>query len=158
MLAHRTAVLLGAGDDADDVVQNAFVKAFRKLRRFRAGSPFRPWLLAIVVNEVKNLHRSTRRRDGLAVRLAGHRVDVPDGPEDEALAAERHAALLDAVRALPDKDQMVVTCRYFLDLSEVETAEVLGWPRGSVKSRTSRALGRLRSNLVPRLDTEMSDG
>ncbi|MQA85497.1 MAG: sigma-70 family RNA polymerase sigma factor [Streptosporangiales bacterium] len=158
VLAHRTAVLLGAGDDADDMVQNAFVKAFRKLPAFRAGSSFRPWLLAIVVNETKNRHREKRRRDGLTVRLAARRLDVPDDPEDDVLAAERRAVLLDAVRALPDRDRMVVTCRYFLDLSEAETAEALGWPQDSVKSRTSRALARLRSSLVSRPGAEVSDG
>ncbi|HEV7897317.1 MAG TPA: sigma factor, partial [Planosporangium sp.] len=56
--AHRTAVLLGAGDDAEDAVQEAFVKAFRRLRLYRGDSPFRSWLLAIVANETRNLHRS----------------------------------------------------------------------------------------------------
>lgn len=157
MPAHRAAALLGAGDDAEDVIQDAFVKAFRKLRWFREGAPFRPWLLTIVVNETKNLHRSRQRRDDLALRLAGdHPVASPDGaPEEQALADERRTTLRDAVRALPDKDRMVVLCRYFLDLSEAETAEALGWPRGSVKSRTSRALGRLRSQLAP---VEVADG
>src|SRR6478752_10686773 len=61
-IAHRTAVLLGAGADADDVVQEAFVKAYRALGSLRDGAPFRPWLLRIVANETKNLHRSTGRR------------------------------------------------------------------------------------------------
>src|SRR5829696_9269130 len=61
-VAHRAAVLCGAGDDAEDVVQEAFVKAFRKLRTFRHGEPFKPWLLRIVVNEASNLRRSLRRR------------------------------------------------------------------------------------------------
>ena len=56
-VAHRTAVLLGAGSDADDVVQEAFVKAYRGLAGFRVGAPFRPWLLRIVANETKNLHQ-----------------------------------------------------------------------------------------------------
>ena len=70
-VAHRTAVLLGAGADAEDVVQDSFVKAFGALDRFRAGAPFRPWLLKIVVNETKNLHRGRRRRTG--GRAAGRR-------------------------------------------------------------------------------------
>ena len=52
--------------------------------------------------------------------------------------------LLAAVNALSEPDRLVVSCRYFLDLSEAETAEILGWPKGSVKSRLSRALVRLR--------------
>lgn len=144
--AHRAAFLFGAGEEADDIVQEAFVKAFRHLRRFRAGEPFGPWLLRIVSNETKNLVRSRQRRTGLAVRLAAGQVDRAAGPDpvEEVLADERRAALLDAVNALPERERRVVTCRYFLDLSEAETAQVLGCPRGSVKSRTFRALGRLR--------------
>jgi RNA polymerase sigma-70 factor, ECF subfamily len=136
--AHRTAVLLGAGDDAEDVLQEAFVK------------PFRSWLLAIVANETRNLHRSRRRRDGLVLRAAateGVPVEGPDLPADAALAAERRAALLDAVRHLDERDREVVVCRYLLDLSEAETAQTLGWPLGTVKSRTARALAKLRARL-----------
>ncbi len=64
------------------------------------------------------------------------------------LAAERRAGLIGAVNALPDRERQVLVCRYFLDLSEAETALVLGWPLGSVKSRTSRALKRLRGQFV----------
>ena len=71
------------------------------------------------------------------------------GPADEALAAERRAWLVAAMNALPDRERQVLVCRYFLDLSEAETAQVLAWPLGSVKSRTSRALNRLRGQLVP---------
>jgi RNA polymerase sigma factor (sigma-70 family) len=148
--AHRTAVLLGAGDDADDVLQEAFVKAFRRLPLYRGESPFRSWLLAIVANETRNLHRSRRRRDGLVLRAAAREaapVTGPDLPADAALAAERRAALLDAVRHLDDRDREVVVCRYLLDLSEAETAQTLGWPLGTVKSRTARALAKLRARL-----------
>src|SRR6266581_6544440 len=75
--AHRAAFLLGAGEEADDVVQEAFVKAFRHLSRFRAGEPFGPWLLRIVANETRNLTRSRRRRAALTLRLAGPDVTAP---------------------------------------------------------------------------------
>ena len=146
-VAHRAAVLCGAGDDAEDVVQEAFVKAFRKLRTFRHGEPFKPWLLRIVVNEASNLRRSLRRRRAVEWRAVPE--DRVDGPEDEVLTARRRDELLAAVRALPDRDQLVLSCRYFLELSQSETAQVLGWPVGSVKSRTARAIARLRS-AVPR--------
>ena len=61
-VALRTATLLGAGADAEDVVQEAFVKAYGALGRFRDGAAFRPWLLRIVANETENLHRSAGRR------------------------------------------------------------------------------------------------
>lgn len=149
--AHRAAYLLGAGEDADDVVQDAFVKAFRHLSRFRAGEPFGPWLLRIVANETKNLVRSRRRRDALVMRLSVLEPDAStaDLPADEVLAGERRARLLAAMNALPDSERQVLVCRYFLDLSETETAQVLRWPLGSVKSRTWRALNRLRGLIVP---------
>jgi RNA polymerase sigma-70 factor (ECF subfamily) len=159
--AHRTAALLGAGADAEDVVQEAFVKAFRRLRLYRGDSPFRSWLLAIVGNETRNLHRSRRRRDGLVLRAAAlvePDREAPDLPGDAALAAERRAALLDAVRRLDERDRDVVVCRYLLDLSEAETAEILGWPRGTVKSRTARALAKLRTRLSADLSREVPHG
>jgi RNA polymerase sigma-70 factor (ECF subfamily) len=158
--AHRAAFLLGAGEEADDVVQEAFVKAFRHLSRFRAGEPFGPWLLRIVSNETRNLTRSQRRRAALALRLsaAGPPGTAGDGPVDELLAAERRAGLLAAVSTLPDKERQVVVCRYFLDLSEAGTAQVLGWPLGSVKSRTSRALNRLRGLLAAGQQDRISSG
>jgi RNA polymerase sigma factor (sigma-70 family) len=145
--AHRTAVLLGAGDDADDVVQEAFVKAFGRLRQYRGDSSFRGWLCTIVANETRNLHRSRRRRDGLTIRFAlreDPRVAGPDAPVESVLAAERRGVLLDALRDLDGRHRDVVVCRFLLDLSEAETAEALGWPKGTVKSRTARALARLR--------------
>ena len=158
--AHRAAFLLGAGEEADDVVQEAFVKAFRHLSRFRAGESFGPWLLRIVTNETRNLARSRRRRAALAVRLgtAESADTAADAPVDEVLAAERRAQLLAAVRALPARERQVLVCRYFLDLSEAETAQVLAWPLGSVKSRTWRALNRLRAQLVPGTQSRVSSG
>jgi len=149
--AHRAAFLLGAGEESDDVVQEAFVKAFRHLSRFRAGEPFAPWLLRIVANETKNLARSRQRRAALALRLPSAESSgaATGGPVDEVLASERRAQLVAAVNALPDRERQVLVCRYFLDLSVTETAQVLAWPLGSVKSRTSRALNRLRGRLVP---------
>jgi RNA polymerase sigma factor (sigma-70 family) len=149
--AHRAAFLLGAGEESDDVVQEAFVKAFRHLARFRVGEPFGPWLLRIVANETRNLTRSRRRRAALALRLpsAESGGTAADSPVDTVLAAERRAQLMTAVNGLPDRERQVLVCRYFLDLSEAETAQVPAWPLGSVKSRTSRALNRLRGLLVP---------
>lgn len=151
-------MLLGAGDDADDVVQEAFVRAFNALGSFRAQASFRPWLLQIVANETMNLHRARHRRAGLQLRLSTH--DYPPQPADAdpetaAVSDDRRSILLDAVRQLPHKDQLVITCRYFLELSEAETAQVLGWPAGSVKSRLSRALGRLRVRLGVLLGEEV---
>ncbi|WP_406056134.1 RNA polymerase sigma factor [Kribbella sp. NBC_00889] len=144
-VAQRTAVFLGAGADADDVVQEAFVKAYRALGGFREGSAFRPWLLRIVANETRNVVRSRSRRSRREELAAP--LDVVLDPAEHAVTLERRQELLTAVRALPDNMRQVVTCRYLLDLDEQETAVVLGWPRGTVKSRLHRALSRLRTSL-----------
>jgi RNA polymerase sigma factor (sigma-70 family) len=156
--AHRAAVLLGAGDDADDVVQEAFVKAHQKLRWCRSGAAFRPWLLAIVANQTRNLHRSRRRRDALALTVAARSeqpVTGPDDPAAAALAADRRAHLVAALSALDNRDRDVLVCRYLLDLSEAETADALSLPLGTVKSRTSRALQRMRGRLNGALTEEV---
>jgi RNA polymerase sigma-70 factor (ECF subfamily) len=151
-LAHRTAVLFGAGEEAPDVVQEAFVRAYRGLSGFRPGASFRPWLLRIVVNETRNAHRSRARRLALTARAFALR-DSSYGqvlaPDVDVEAGEQRAAVLAAVRALPDKFRAVVTCRYLLELSEAETAALLGLPVGTVKSQLSRALARLHDDLAP---------
>jgi RNA polymerase sigma-70 factor (ECF subfamily) len=149
-IAFRTAYLLtGSAADAEDAVQDAFVKAYSALGRFRPGAPFRPWLLAIVANEARNRRRSAGRRERLALRAAEDPLSggaVPS-PEAALLDAERREELLRAVDDLREDDRMAIGCRYFLGLSEEETAAALGWRRGTVKSRTSRALDRLRDRL-----------
>ena len=149
-VALRTAALLGAGPDAEDVVQEAFVKAYAQLDRFRDDAPFRPWLLRIVTNETRNLQRGAgRRRERERVTWARTEpLLVSAGPLDSSLSSERRRALVTAISKLPARDRQVVVCRYLLDLSEDESATVLGWPRGTVKSRLSRALARLHSLLV----------
>jgi RNA polymerase sigma-70 factor (ECF subfamily) len=149
--AHRTAVLLGAGAEAEDVVQVSFVKAYGALGRFKDGAAFRPWLLRIVANEARNAYRAARRQRSAAERNAVLEAAAPpldDGdPVGLVLSRERRSVLITAVDGLSEPQRMVVTCRYLLDLDEEETAEVLGWPRGTVKSRLHRALGRLREVL-----------
>jgi RNA polymerase sigma factor (sigma-70 family) len=149
-VAVRTAYLVCPEADADDAVQESFLKAFAALPRFRDGAPLRPWLLRIVTNEARNRRRSAGRRQGLALRAAERqpRDDAVPGPEAVLIAAETSAELLAALSTLRDDDREIVGARFFLDLSEAETAETLGLPRGTVKSRTSRALGRLREALA----------
>lgn len=152
--AHRAAYFFGAGDEAEDVVQESFVKAYQALHRFRLDSPFRPWLLRIVANETRNAVRGRRRRDGLARRALDYRA--PIDPVLNAITEDRGRTLLSAVRGLSDKDRSIVVCRFFLELSEAETAQTLSLPLGTVKSRTSRALERLREQLGRPLGEELS--
>ena len=150
-IAFRTAYLItGNAADAEDAAQEAFVKAHRALRRFRAGEPLRPWLLTIVANEARNRRRSAgqARRAGAARRGRGAPAgEAAPSPEAALLAGERRAALLGALGRLRDDDRLVIGCRYLLDLSEAETAAALRLRPGTVKSRLSRSLERLRAEL-----------
>lgn len=149
-IAFRTAYLLaGNAADAEEAAQDGFVKAYRALGRFRRGAPLRPWLLRIVANEARNRRRSASRRERLALRAAheDRPGDAVPSPEAALLARESHERLLAAVEALPEEHRDAVACRYLLELSEEETAAALGIRKGTVKSRLSRALARLRETL-----------
>jgi RNA polymerase sigma factor (sigma-70 family) len=150
-VAFRTAYLItGDASEAEDATQEAFVKAYRSLWRFRPGAPFRPWLLSIVANEAKNRSKAAGRRARLALRAATEAPvgDASSSPEAAAVAAELRAELLLALEALREADRLAIACRYFLGLSEEETAAALGCARGTVKSRLSRAVGRLRETMM----------
>ena len=151
--AFRAAYLVMRNrDDAADAAQQAFIKAYWALGRFRAGSPFRPWLLRIATNEARNLRRAAGARGRLALR-AGREPDVVDSPEAHAEAMERRSQLLAALDRCRRDDQEVIGYRYFLGLSEAETAIALDCPPGTAKSRLSRALGRLRAELTSSIAT-----
>jgi RNA polymerase sigma-70 factor (ECF subfamily) len=103
-------------------------------------------LLRIVANEARNRRRSAGRRAHLAVRAATEQPsgDAAPSPEAAYLSSEQRTELLAAVNELPDDQRTVISLRYFVGLSEHEVGETLGLPQGTVKSRTSRALERLR--------------
>jgi RNA polymerase sigma factor (sigma-70 family) len=148
-VAFRTAwVVCGDAADAQDAAQEGLLKAYLALGRFRDGAPFRPWLLAIVANEARNRSRSAGRRAHLALRAgAAQREHVAPGADVAVLAGVRRDTLLAALRRLDPDHREVLTLRYLLDLSERECAAVLRCRPGTVKSRASRALRRLRTEL-----------
>src|SRR4029077_12298014 len=149
-LAFRTAyVITGSAADAEDAAQEGFVKAFRALNRFRRGAPLRPWLLRIVANEARNRARSAGRLHRLQLGLtdASRPGDAPPSPEAVVVAGDERRRLLDMVNALGDDDRLVIATRYFLQLDGQETAAALGIAEGTVKSRLSRALARLRARM-----------
>lgn len=141
------ALVLGDPSEAEDVTQEAFVKAHRHLNRFTSGRAFQPWLLSIVRNEARNRRRGSGRRARLELRVGNDPVSggAAPSPETAVVADEQRRQLLEAVEALPERFRMVVACRYLLGMSEADTARMLGIPSGTVKSRTARGLERLRS-------------
>jgi len=110
------------------------------------GAPFRPWLLRIVANEARNRRRSAGRRTGLALRAAAASGDAAPSPEASLLSAETRETLLAALNELPEDQRTVIALRYFVGLSEQEVADALKLPTGTVKSRSARALERLRES------------
>jgi RNA polymerase sigma-70 factor (ECF subfamily) len=148
-IAFRMAyVIAGNRADAEEAAQDGFVKAWRALGRFRAGAPFRPWLLQIVANEARNRRRSAGRRAHLALRAATEQPsgDAAPSPEASVLSGEARDTLLAAVNELPADQRTVIALRFFVGLSEHEVAQALNVPEGTVKSRSARALERLRKS------------
>ena len=145
-IAFRVAYVIARNAaDAEDATQDALVKAWRALGRFRTDEPLRPWLLRIVANEARNRRRSAGRREQLGLRaVAASSGEAAPSPEEAVLDADGRMRLLAALERLPDDAREVLACRYLLDLSEDETAAALGLRAGTVKSRSSRALDRLR--------------
>lgn len=149
-IALRVAFLVvGDRTEAEDVTQEAFVKAYHAMSRFRADAPFRPWLLRIVRNEALNQRRRRGRQERLSLRLTHDPVSggAAPSPETTVITGVERRTVLEAVNALPDRYRDVVVHRYLLGLSEAETAATLRIPVGTVKSRTARALHRLEGAL-----------
>jgi RNA polymerase sigma factor (sigma-70 family) len=156
-IAYRTAYLvIGDADEARDAAQDGFLRAHAALGRFRPGAEFRPWLLRIVANAARNRRRSASRRAGLALRAFRDAAsgDAAPSPEVLLLADERRRELLAVINGLQFDDRLVIALRWFLELNEEEMAAVMNCPRGTVKSRLSRATLRLRAAL----GEEASDG
>lgn len=170
-LAFRTAYLItGDAGEAEDAAQTAFVNAWRALDRFvlepgqrrpgmhlrRRAEPaqqepsFRPWLLTIVANEARNRLRSGARHPTVELNddLDHPLANDAESPESIVETKERRTELARALDHLSESDRTVISMRYFLDLSEQEMAVALGIPRGTVKSRLSRALARTRAYLI----------
>lgn len=147
-VARRLAVGLVGFAEADDIAQEAFVRAHRSLASFRSGSEFRPWLLRIVANQAKNQRRSSQRRESRNALFVRRSHETSVGPAEAAEISDDRRRLVDSLTRLPERDRRVIALRYLLDCSERETADILGWRVGTVKSRTSRALDKLRIHIV----------
>jgi RNA polymerase sigma-70 factor (ECF subfamily) len=152
-VAIRVARVVAPGADMEDAVQEAFVKAWFALPRFRPGAPFRPWVCRIVANEAKNRARSARRRDALALRAAEAPGRANPSPEAIYLERDDAEALVRAMNRMKPDDRLVLAYRWLLEMSEAEMADALGVAVGTVKSRLSRAMTKLRSQLAEEVTT-----
>ncbi len=134
-------LLLHTPAEAEDVAQEAFVRAFLALDSFDETRPFRPWLLQITRNLAKNRLRSLSR---YWQRVQRWWREEETAVHATAISLDDSARLWQAVQQLRPKAQEVIYLRYFLALSEAETAVALGLPAGTVKSRLHRALQQLK--------------
>jgi RNA polymerase sigma-70 factor, ECF subfamily len=139
-------LLLGDADEAEDVAQETFIRAYRALDRFDVQRPLRPWLMRITSNLVRNQRRSVGRYFAAVQRLIRAEPEAAFAPSGHTSFVERERAhtLWQAVRRLGRAEQEIIYLRYFLEMSEAEAAATLEIPLGTVKSRTHRALARLR--------------
>jgi RNA polymerase sigma factor (sigma-70 family) len=145
------AAVCGSTEHAPDVVQDAFVAAYRHAGAYRGESSVRSWLLRIVANHAKNELRTRGRRlrrDDRHARLTLTEAASDAGPDEIAARHGDRRRLADALVRLPVADREVLGCRFLAGLSEAETAEVLSVAVGTVKSRTSRGLARLRAEMA----------
>lgn len=139
-------LILGDPDDALDVAQEAFVRAYRNLRRFDDQYPLRPWLLRITSNLARNRRRSLGRYWAALTRFGrGEDIAPQNAPEEISVRKSQSAMLWQAVKKLRKDDQDVIYLRFFLELPVKETAQVLEISSGTVKSRLNRSLRRLET-------------
>jgi RNA polymerase sigma-70 factor (sigma-E family) len=138
----RLAVLLVRDvETAEEVVQDSFVAMHGRWRSLREPENGLAYLRQTVVNR----SRSVLRHRGVQARYTPAVGPELPGADEHALVAERRGVVLDAMRALPDRQREVLALRYYLDLSEADIAETLGISRGAVKSHASRGVAALRT-------------
>ncbi len=146
---HQTPVfrlaylIIGDAVAAEDVAQETFLRAFRSLSRFDRTRPLRPWLLRIATNLAYNQRRASGRYFAALQRLFQATPGSALRQEAHTTTDEAHS-LWQAIRRLGRADQEIIYMRYYLELTEAETATALGVAHGTVKSRLHRALQRLR--------------
>ena len=137
---------VGNHEDASDLSQDIFVRAFRGLKRFRRQSSLATWLYRIGVNVCLNrVNAKTLPMEGLDER--GHVDTTSASPADRLLIAERAARVRAAIARLPRKQRATLVLRMYHELSHQEIAEILGSSVGAVKANFFHALGNLKKQL-----------
>jgi RNA polymerase sigma-70 factor (ECF subfamily) len=141
---------LGSAADAEDAVQEAFIRAWKALPRFRAEASFSTWLYRICLNAIHDQRARSARGGGVALED----VAEPAHPRDAILEAELSAELQQALSELEESYRTAVVLYDVLGRTYAEIAEMLGVPEGTVKSRIFRG----RTELARRLGTVVAPG
>ena len=152
--------ILRIDDEAEDVMQDAYVRAYANLAQFHGDSSFATWLTRITVNEA--LARLRRRKKNASLEdEIGHEDDVmatsDRNPEQRAHDGELRTVLEDAIDALPPAFRAVFMMRAVEDMSTADAAAVLGVPEDTVRTRLFRARGLLQSMLAKRIEASAAD-
>ncbi len=140
-------LLIGDPDEAADIAQETFVRAWRHLAKFDGSRPLRPWLLKIAANLARNQRRSVGRYLVALKRGFQEYPPIENDVESRSLIERQAADLWRAVQRLNPTDQQVIYLRFFLELSITETAQAMTIAEGTVKSRLNRALIKLRKTI-----------
>jgi len=136
-------------EDASDLAQEAFLKAWKAIGRFRGDSSFSTWLYRITVNACLN-HRASRRP--FAQELPESLPDPDRGAEARALRDDKARQVRDAVSRLPEKQRATLILKVYHELTHEDVAQILGSSVGTVKSNLFHALGNLRRQLAERAE------
>jgi RNA polymerase sigma-70 factor (ECF subfamily) len=163
----RTArAILRDDGEAEEALQDAYLKVFRSIAQFRGDSKLSTWLVRIVANEAL-MRRRKRARSAEVVTLHADRpgleleaeqlMDANDGPEKSAVRAQTRRLLEAKIDALPDAFRTVFMLRALEEFSVEETAQALGIPDATVRSRFFRARGLLREALSREIDHAFDD-
>jgi RNA polymerase sigma-70 factor (sigma-E family) len=137
-LIRLAVVMLGDRSAAEDVVQDAFLGLYRHWTRLNDPGNALSYVRSAVLNRCRNALRDRGRPRRLELT-----AEAGPSAEAAALVSEEHQRVLTAIRALPDRQRETLVLRFYLDLSEEETARAMGISRGTVKSATSRAVAAL---------------
>jgi RNA polymerase sigma-70 factor (ECF subfamily) len=128
----------GNRDDADDLLQETWVRVARSAKRFDTARRFRSWLYGIATNLARDLFRRRMTRERALRDLAAH------PPAASSANSVECGELRERIAELPENMRAVLLLRYYEGMSEAEMAEILDIPRGTIKSRLHAALRRLR--------------
>jgi RNA polymerase sigma-70 factor, ECF subfamily len=155
---HRWMARAVGVEDADDLTQEVFLKAYRGLPRFREEAPPRAWLASIADNAVKNRYRARGRFRRIFTSAADttpafEPAETGRSPEENARAGESRRYVAEALKNLPAEFRMPVVLRDLEEWSYEEIAMSLELPVGTVKSRISRGRGQLKALLRPLMDS-----
>jgi RNA polymerase sigma-70 factor (sigma-E family) len=137
-LIRLAIVMLGDRAGAEDVVQDAFFGLYRHWTRLTDQANALTYVRSAVLNRCRNALRDRGRHGRLELTAA-----AGESAEAAVLVGEEHQRVLTAIRALPDRQREALVLRFYLDMSEEETARAMGISRGTVKSATSRAVAAL---------------